>query len=167
MHRSSTVGMPKWQVPPPAFGIAVRRTGWGTEGPARPAARSVGPWVCRSSPRSFAVIPSGAHLWAQPQPCNHCREAFHHAHPPEAVALHPPASCEAPTPREIPNTRPPATYPDRFEGRDVSATGGIRWTHPWGNLTITCARAYVGIEDIDDGVWNVDCGPLIPGRRHQ
>ena len=60
--------------------------------------------------------------------------------------------------------RPP-TYHDRFEGRDVSATGGIRWTHPWVNVAITWAGAYFALEDIDDGVWNVDSGPLTRGRR--
>ena len=166
MHRSSTVGMPKWQVPPPAFGIAVRRTRLGDRG-ARPAGgaerRPVGLQIFSGS---FAVIPSGTHLWAQPQPCNHCREAFHHAHPPEAVALHPPASCEAPTPREIPNTRPPPTYPDRFEGCDVSARG-VSGGPIHGATSPSPVPGHMSAEDIDDGVWNVDCGPLTPGRRHQ
>jgi hypothetical protein len=29
MNRSSTVGIPRLRVPPPGFGMAVRRTGWG------------------------------------------------------------------------------------------------------------------------------------------
>ena len=47
MNRSSTVGIPKLRVPPPGFGISVRRTGWGTEVPSTRAARIVGPWACR------------------------------------------------------------------------------------------------------------------------
>jgi hypothetical protein len=32
------------------------------------------------------------------------------------------------------------------------------------NVSITCAGEYVGLEEIDDGVWNVYFGPLKLGR---
>jgi putative transposase len=76
-----------------------------------------------------------------------------------------PAACYEPSPRQMPNKRPPLDYPDRFEVRYVSATGGIQWNSQWVNVSITCAGGYVGLEDIDDGVWNVSFGPLQFGRR--
>jgi len=48
--------------------------------------------------------------------------------------------------------------------RYVSANGGIRWHHQWVNVSHVCVGAYVGLEEIDDGVWNVDFGPLTLGR---
>jgi hypothetical protein len=45
-----------------------------------------------------------------------------------------------------------------------SANGGIRWNRRWGNVSITCAGECVGLEEIDDGVWNVYFGPLKLGR---
>jgi hypothetical protein len=33
-----------------------------------------------------------------------------------------------------------------------------------GNVSHTGAGAYVGLEEIDDGIWNVSCGPLTRGR---
>ena len=55
---------------------------------------------------------------------------------------------------------PPSEYPDRFEVRYVSANGGIRWNKDWVNVSIVCAGEYVGLEEIDDGIWNVYFGPL-------
>ena len=52
----------------------------------------------------------------------------------------------------------------RFEVRYVSANGGIRWEHDWVNVSTVCAGDYVGLEEIDDGVWNVYFGPLKLGR---
>jgi putative transposase len=82
----------------------------------------------------------------------------------------PPASRDDPSPRQRPNRWPLLEYPDRFEERDVSANGGIRWNHHWVNVSHTCSGEYVGLDDIDEGVWNVYCGPLTRGRlleRHR
>ena len=57
--------------------------------------------------------------------------------------------------------------PDRFEVRYVSANGGIRWNMGWLNVSIVRAREYVGLEEIDDGIWNVYFGPIKPGRLHE
>ena len=34
----------------------------------------------------------------------------------------------------------------------------------WANVSITCVGEHVGLEEIDDGVWNVYFGPLKLGR---
>jgi putative transposase len=64
----------------------------------------------------------------------------------------------------MPHKLSPLEYPDRFEVRYVSANGGIRWSKSWVNVSITCAGEYVGLEEIDDGAWNVYFGPLKLGR---
>ena len=64
----------------------------------------------------------------------------------------------------MPDKLPPLQYPDRFEVRYVSANGGVRWNKRWVNVSITCMGEYVGLEEIDDGVWNVYFGPLKLGR---
>lgn len=55
-------------------------------------------------------------------------------------------------------------YPDHFEVRYVSGNGGIRWSSAWVNISTTCIGEYVGLEEIDDGIWNVYFGPLKLGR---
>jgi transposase InsO family protein len=101
---------------------------------------------------------------AQQFTCDRFREAFNGQRPHEALDMRTPAAYDDPSPRTMPHTLPPLEYPDRFEGRYVSANGGIRWHHHWVNVAHTCVGAYVGLEDIDDGVWYVDFGPLTLGR---
>jgi putative transposase len=101
---------------------------------------------------------------AQQRTCDRFREAFNCQRPHEALDMRTPATCDAPSLRKRPNTLPPLEDPDRFEGRDVSAHGGIRWHHHWVNVSHVCVGAYIGLEDIDAGVWNVYFGPLKLGR---
>jgi putative transposase len=108
--------------------------------------------------------PPGANLRAQQQKFTHFREEFNHARPHEALDRRTPAACYDPSPRVMPTKPPPLEYPDRFEVRYVSANGGIRWHHQWVNVSHVCVGEYVGLEEIDDGVWNVYFGPLKLGR---
>jgi putative transposase len=101
---------------------------------------------------------------AQQRTCDRFREEFNCQRPHEALDMPPPASCYDPSPRQRPNSLPPLAYPDRFEVRDVSANGGIRWHHHWGNVSHTCMGEYVGLEESDDGIWHVYFGPLTLGR---
>jgi putative transposase len=106
----------------------------------------------------------GASLRVQQRQFNHFREAFNYERPHEALDMYTPAACDESSPRKMPNKLPPLEYPDRFEVRDVSANGGIRWNHQWVNVSHTCGGEDVGREDIDDGIWHVDFGPLTLGR---
>jgi putative transposase len=101
---------------------------------------------------------------AQQLKFDHFREEFNCQRPHEALDMRTPATCYAPSPRPMPHKLPPLEYPDRFEVRYVSANGGIRWHHQWVNVSHVCVGAYVGLEEIDDGVWNVYFGPLKLGR---
>jgi putative transposase len=92
------------------------------------------------------------------------RQEFNLERPHEALDMQTPASYYEPSPRQMPHKLPPLQYPDRFEVRYVSANGGIRWNRQWVNVSITCAGEYIGLEEIDDGVWNVYFGPLKLGR---
>jgi putative transposase len=80
--------------------------------------------------------------------------------PHEVLDRQPPASRSASSPRQLSAKPPPLEYPDRFEGRYVSANGGIRWNRQWVHVSICCAGEDVGLEEIDHGVWNVDFGAL-------
>jgi putative transposase len=92
------------------------------------------------------------------------REEFNGQRPHEALDMRTPATCYAPSLRKMPNKLPPLEYPDRFEVRYISANGGIRWNHQWVNVSHVCVGEYIGLEEIDDGVWNVYFGPLKLGR---
>jgi hypothetical protein len=104
---------------------------------------------------------------AQQRKFNGFRDEFNQERPHEALDMQTPASYYEPSPREMPNRLPPLEYPDRFEVRYVSANGGIRWKkHVWVNVSTVCIGEYVGLEEIDDGIWDVYFGPLRLGRLH-
>jgi transposase InsO family protein len=111
--------------------------------------------------------PAAGSLAAQQRKFNVFREEFNHERPHEALDQETPASCYTPSPRPMPDRLPPLEYPDRFEVRYVSANGGIRWNSRWVNVSIVCVGEYVGLEEIDDGIWNVYFGPLKLGRLHE
>ncbi len=67
----------------------------------------------------------------------------------------------------MPDRLLPLEYPDCFEVRCVSANGGIRWNCDWVNVSVVRAGEYVGLEEIDNGIWNVYFGILKLGRLHE
>ncbi len=114
--------------------------------------------------KAEATKPPAGNLQAQQRKFNHFRSEFNDERPHEALDQQTPGSLYVPSRREMPNKLPPLEYPDRFEVRYVSANGGIRWNNDWLNVSIVCVGEYVGLEEIDDGVWNVYFGPLKLGR---
>lgn len=111
--------------------------------------------------------PPAASMRSQQVKFDNFRQTFNVERPHEALDLRTPASCYEPSPRPMPDKLPPLEYPDRFEVRYVSANGGIRWNRAWVNVSITCVGEYVGLEEVDDGLWNVYFGPLLLGRLHE
>jgi len=111
--------------------------------------------------------PAAGSLAAQQRKFNTFREEFNNERPHEALDMQTPASLYRPSIREMPEKLPPFEYPDRFELRYVSANGGIRWGRDWINISTVCIGEYVGLEEIDDGIWNVYFGPLKLGRLNE
>jgi putative transposase len=101
---------------------------------------------------------------AQQRRFNRFRQEFNFERPHQALDMQTPASQYTASTRAMPDRLPPFEYPDRFEVRYVSANGGIRWNRQWVNVSVTCVGEYVGLEEIDDGIWNVYFGPLKLGR---
>lgn len=117
--------------------------------------------------KAEATKPPAGNLSAQQRKFNRFREEFNQERPHEALDQETPGSAYTPSPRAMPDKLPPLEYPDRFEIRYVSTNGGIRWNSSWVNVSIVCAGEYVGLEEIDDGIWNVYFGPLKLGRLHE
>ena len=114
--------------------------------------------------KAEATRPPAANCRTQQRTFNRFREEFNNERPHEALALETPAALYQPSPRPYPAKLPPLEYPTHFETRYVSHNGGIRWKCAWVNVSITCAGEYVGLEEIDNGIWNVYFGPLKLGR---
>ena len=111
--------------------------------------------------------PAAASLGAQQRKFNTFRHEFNHERPHEALDQQTPASLYRPSNREMPDKLPPLVYPDRFEVRYVSGNGGIRWNRDWVNVSTVCIGECVGLEEIDNGIWNVYFRPLKLGRLNE
>lgn len=120
----------------------------------------------RTLKHETARPPAGS-LRAQQRRFNVWREEFNQQRPHEALGQDTPAAHYVPSSRQMPDKLLPFEYPDRFEVRYVSGNGGIRWNHRWVNVSTVCIGEYVGLEEIDDGVWNVYFGPLKLGRLNE
>jgi len=108
--------------------------------------------------------PAAAALRSQQVKFDRFRREYNEVRPHEALEFKTPAHVYQTSPRAMPAKLPPLEYPDRFEVRYVSANGGIRWNCAWVNVSTVCIGEYVGLEEIDDGVWNVYFGSLKLGR---
>ena len=62
---------------------------------------------------------------------------------------------------------PSIEYPGHYEKRLVSRNGGIRWNSRWVNVSHVLGGEYVGLEEIDNGLWDVYFGPLRLGRMDE
>jgi transposase InsO family protein len=93
---------------------------------------------------------------------------FNEERPHEALGGDPPASYWHHSARRYPSGRlPDPEYPAHFEVRYVSRNGGVRWHNRWVNVSHVLAEAYVGLEEVDDGIWSVYFGPVLLGRFHE
>lgn len=95
------------------------------------------------------------------------RHRYNTERPHEALGDATPASCYTPSPRPYTTTLDPVVYPGHFERRLVSRNGGIRWNKRWVNASHLLAGLEIGLEAIDDGLWNVYFGPVWLGRLHE
>ena len=114
--------------------------------------------------KAEATRPPAHSMRGQQRKFDHFRHEFNHDRPHEALDMQTPASVYEPSTRPMPDKLPALEYPDRYEVRLVSTNGGIRWNCDWVNVSITCAGEYVGLEEIDEGIWNVYFGRLKLGR---
>jgi len=108
--------------------------------------------------------PPSANKRAQQRQFDRFRRYFNEERPHEALSMATPASIYTPSPRPFPSRIEAPTYPAHFEVRRVSHNNGIRWNRSWINISSTLREEYIGLEEVDDGIWSVWFGPLLLGR---
>lgn len=108
--------------------------------------------------------PPAADLSAQQRRFDHFRREFNHVRPHEALDLETPATRYQASPRRLPSVLEPIRYPAHYETRLVSTNGGIRWHNQWVAVSTTVAGHFIGLEAVDDAIWDVYFGPIKLGR---
>ena len=108
--------------------------------------------------------PPAATLRAQQSRFNRFKEEFNQVRPHEALDQETPASVYTASRREYPVRLSKVEYPDHYEKRLVSRNGGFRWRSTRVPITHTLEGEYVGLEEVDDGRWDVYFGPVRLGQ---
>ena len=114
--------------------------------------------------KAEATRPPAASLADQQRVFDAFRREFNTVRPHEAIDLETPASRYRTSSRRLPRAPAPLVYPAHFETRLVSTNGGIRWNSSWVAVSTTCAGEHVGLEAVDDAIWDVYFGPIKLGR---
>ena len=114
------------------------------------------------------VIPPARNLNKQRERFDDFAHVFNYERPHEGIGMKPPAELYKVSFRTIPKKLSPIEYPDHFEKRLVSKNSGIRWQNHqgWGRVCVShlLAGEYVGLEEVDNGLWDVYFGPVWLGR---
>jgi len=92
------------------------------------------------------------------------RSMYNHDRPHEGIDLDRPATRFSGLRRPFPSTPPPIDYDTTFRVRSVSSNGYIKWEgHPF-FISHALAGRRLGLEPIDEQLWNVHFGPFLIGR---
>jgi putative transposase len=102
-----------------------------------------------------ATIPPSASLPAQQRRFDRFREQFNHERPHEALAMRRPAELYQASPRAMPKRIRPYDYPAHYLVRRVSRSGTIRVLHNQVFVSNTLNEDLVGLEEVDDGVYDL------------
>jgi len=114
------------------------------------------------------IIPPAKNLKKQQDRFDIFQEEYNNLRPHEGIDMQVPSEIYFPSKRKMPNKLPQVEYPAHFEVRLVSENSGIRWNGKGkdGRVCVShlLAGEYVGLEEVDNGIWNVYFGPIWLGR---
>jgi len=108
--------------------------------------------------------PPGADLAGQQRRFARFRRIYNHERPHEGIDLQPPGRVYTTSPRPFPTRLAEIEYPGHYERRRVSAEGGISWSGRRLSVSTVLIGEEVGLEPIDDGLWDLHFGPVRLGR---
>lgn len=91
------------------------------------------------------------------------RDEFNHHRPHEALGMKTPAEVYQASPRPFPEEVGDPDYPDYFEVRRIKARGGFLFHKQELHLAAVLRGEAIGLEPIDDGLWQVWFGPIYLG----
>lgn len=111
--------------------------------------------------------PPSGNLSAQQIRFNRFRDEYNEERPHEGLGQETPASVYRASPRKLPRELPRIEYPGHFEVRLVAANSMIRWKSNRVFVSQTLAGEHVGLEEVDDGRWDVYFGPIKLGRMDE
>ena len=108
--------------------------------------------------------PPGANPAAQQRKFNRFRHEYNHERPHQGIGLQTPATLYQPSRRLLPARLPEPEYPEYWQQRRVDAAGALNFQGHAIFLSEVLIGETVGLEEIDDGIWNVWIYHVLLGR---
>jgi hypothetical protein len=133
--------------------------------PGRPQQNAIHERMHRTL-KQEATIPPEASLAAQQRKLDWFREEFNQERPHEALGMKRPAEAYQASPRCMPRRIEPCEYPGHCLVRRVSRDGTIRVLGKQIFVSNTLQEDEVGLEEVDDGVYDVYFCFYQLGRYH-
>jgi putative transposase len=109
------------------------------------------------------ALPARSSFEAQQSAFDCFRREYNFERPHEALDQEVPGSVYRPSPRQFPRKVPDLTYPTSFTVRRVRPNGEISWEGTRVFLSEVLAHEAVGLEEQEDGTWDVYLGSLTFG----
>ena len=114
--------------------------------------------------KAEATRPPGANRGAQQRKFNRFIDEFNEERPHEALDDRTPGELYQPSERAYPQRLPQIEYPSHFEVRLVSNAGTIRWRSKQLFVSDPLRQNYIGLEEVDDGIWSVYFSDVLLAR---
>jgi len=99
--------------------------------------------------------PPAANLRAQQRRFERFRAEYNHERPHEALDDRTPVQLYRLSTRPFPTRMPTPEYPGHFEVRRVADNGCIKWTGHSVFIGAALSGEWLGLEEIDDGLWSI------------
>ena len=95
------------------------------------------------------------------------RHRYNEERPHEAIGGKVPSELWRPSPRQMPERIKPPEYPGNFDVRRVSMYGAIRLNMKQLFISSALKNQYIGLEEVDDGMWNIVYYHTLIGRINE
>jgi len=117
--------------------------------------------------KKAATRPPSVSMKAQQQRFDAFCKEYNYQRPHEALQQQTPASQYTRSPRVYPSHLPKLHYPDYFDVRKVGYSGVMYWRNKTVYVSYLLKDEPIGLEEIDDGIWNIYFGPVKLGQLNE
>jgi transposase InsO family protein len=114
--------------------------------------------------KAEAIRPPKGNLAAQQRAFTAFRTEFNTERPHSALDGDPPGSRYVASTRPFPDRLPPQEYPGHFIVKRVTNAGTFRLKHKLLFIANALKQNYIGLEEINDGIWSIYFGTVLLGR---
>ncbi len=112
------------------------------------------------------VKPPASSMKVQQVRFDQFRKEYNEVRPHEALHFKTPASLYKPSNRSMPKKLLDFQYPGHYEVRHVQYNGTIYWRNSYVYVGYLLKDQYVGLEEIDNGIWEVYLGGFLLGTLY-